>query len=318
MSALVEKSVAIVGLGRPAEHYLAALEDLYDAKLSAVVDPEAPTRGRLHSPGLRAFRSVEELLDARAVPDVAVLCTPAPGRALHALDLLRAGSDLIASAPLALREPEAELIAESAERLGRALLTAGPFRRCPVLRNVRELLASGRIGTPRRIECALPPKEFGRRGPLLGEGGSWLDLGVHALDLLESLAGPLDRMRIELRPSASDATDREIALLETQHANGCVGSIELGRAGALVPPLARCMGEEGEVLVGMSQTLLRANGSVEVLGTGHDPRLAHRALFTELFERRLSPIPDEDHGAQSVARLYRAYAARGQDGWQAV
>jgi UDP-N-acetyl-2-amino-2-deoxyglucuronate dehydrogenase len=318
MSALVEKRVAIVGLGRPAEHYLAALEDFHDVRLSAVVDPEAPSRGRLHNPALRAFRSVEELLEARAVPDVAVLCTPAPGRALHALDLLRAGADLIATAPLALREQEAELIAESSERLGRALLTAGPFRHCPVLRSVREQLASGRVGTPRRIECSLPPKEFARRGPLLGDGGNWLDLGVHALDLLEALGGPLDRIRIELRPSAGDTNDREVALLETQHESGCVGSIELGRGGALVPPLARCMGEEGEILVGMSQTLLRANGNVEILGQGHDPRAAHRGLFAEMFERRLSPIPDEDHGAQSVARLYRAYAARGQDGWQAV
>jgi len=220
MSALVEKTVAIVGLGRPAEHYLAALEDLYDTTLSAVVDPEAPTRGRIHSPGLRAFRSVEELLEARAVPDLAVLCTPAPGRALHALDLLRSGADLLIAAPLALHEFEAELIAESAERLGRALLTAGPFRCCPVLAGVRELLDSGRVGTPRRIECALPPKEFARRGPLLGENGSWLDLGVHALDLLESLAGPLDRIRIELRTSASESRDHQIALLLPPGAQG--------------------------------------------------------------------------------------------------
>nr|WP_269449877.1 Gfo/Idh/MocA family oxidoreductase [Auraticoccus cholistanensis] len=84
-------------------------------------------------------------------------------------------------------------------------------RALPRFRAVAELLAAGRIGTPRSVlvRTQQPARTGGelpwRERPEVSGGGYFVDLGSHTLDLLDWLFGPVTRVS----GSASSRADRD-------------------------------------------------------------------------------------------------------------
>jgi len=312
MSAVSVKSLVLVGHGAVARDWLDAAAELPELEIDAGVDPDPERRAALDARGVRAFASVAELLAERGAPDVAVLCTPPALRVETAEPLLRAGTDLLIEPPLATVPDDADRIAELAEHLDRVALTISRFRADPALRLVAERIAAGAIGRMCALEIALSHKRdasAGWRGdPALSGGGVLLELGGDALEIAERLAGPIRRVRLAETSNAQGAEVEDEVRVETDHGDGLLASLRLSWNDASARPIARCIGDRGEISVGWAQTsLVREDGARELIAGPHDPHAARVAVLLELLDERRSPERSIDRGAQSLAWLHAAY-----------
>jgi predicted dehydrogenase len=181
-------------------------------------------------------------------------------------------------------------------------------------------IAAGRIGKLLGVEAVLSAKRDANDGwrsdPMMSGGGVWMDLGPGALDVVEALIGPIERIRmLECRQEQSGGVEDE-AVVETSHGSRGSARILLSWNKRLVEPIARCVGESGEIVIGWSQAVLRTGGHDQVLSSGHDQATACRALLAGLLRRRLSSDPSPDHGALAVSWIHAAYRSLRDKAWQ--
>ena len=137
--------------------------------------PEALER----EPGIAA---ADVVTDNRSHPDVVI-------------PLLEAGIDVQVEKPLAVTIAEGCRMADAAARAGRVLAVAENYRRDPMARLMRHLVAGGAIGAPRfAAQVQIGPGSSVVVSPwrhAWAHGGLALDVGVHYSDMLEYLLGPV-------------------------------------------------------------------------------------------------------------------------------
>lgn len=112
--------------------------------------------------------------------------------------MLAAGKHVLCEKPLAASLADAEAMVAAAEKATTIAATAYSFRRNPAVEAIRDLLASGELGTPAMVEAhyladyaADPagPMSWRFQGPL--GTGALIDLGAHIIDLAEYVCGPI-------------------------------------------------------------------------------------------------------------------------------
>src|SRR5690606_18443157 len=143
--------------------------------------------------------------------DAVYVATPPSTHAHYAIAAMRAGKPAYVEKPMALDAAECEAMLAVSRETGVALFVAYYRRALPRFLKVRELLASGAIGTPRRVRVCLHRMADPRLAeaaalpwrlqPEISGGGLFVDLGSHSLDLLDFLFGPLVRVSGEASSS---------------------------------------------------------------------------------------------------------------------
>jgi predicted dehydrogenase len=320
MSAVAEKKLAIVGLGAASRPYLEALEVFPELRLVAAIEPDARRRRAHAGRGTRIFESVADLLRYRAVPDLAIVCSPSATHTETSVALLRAGSDLLVESPLATTPHDADCIESAAERLGRVLVTAAPFRSSLAVVEARNAIAAGRIGRLQGIQATLASKRDAgdgwRADPSLSGGGVWMELGPAALDVAEALAGSTERIRMIVCAQRQGAGIEDEVVVETHHTDDVIARMHLNWNRETTVPIARCIGDRGEILIGWTQTVLRTSETSEAISVGHDETALCQAIIADALRRRLDSDPPIDHGAQAVAWIHAAYRSLRDRSWQ--
>ncbi len=133
----------------------------------------------------RAYGSYAEMLADPAV-DVVYIGTPNSCHFQQMKDCLAAGKHVLCEKPFTLTEAEAEEVFALARARGLFVMEALWTRFQPATRLIREILASGEIGTPRFLQAsfglAISQKERVKQ-PALG-GGALLDLGIYPLHFM--------------------------------------------------------------------------------------------------------------------------------------
>jgi predicted dehydrogenase len=308
--AVSEKRLAIIGLGRIAAAYREVLPELPEVHVCAAVEPHPERAAAARRAGIPVFATLAEMLDAGTRPDVAIVCTPPASHLEVAEPLLHAGADLLVEKPLAPIPADALRIHEAAARLGRTVVTAAKYRVTASLHEARRLLDGGRVGRLTGIENTfsgkLDPNAGWHGDPAISGGGVWMDNGPHSLDVVETLAGPVLRIRMLEEKREQRAAVEDEVVVETEHAGGRAARILLSWNRQLPAPIARCIGSEGEILVGWAQTVVRDASGEEVVAGGYDKRQAFRALIDDFLRRRRKAEAD-DHGARAVAWIHAAY-----------
>lgn len=139
----------------------------------------------------RALGSYEALL---ADPEVEAIYNPLPN-SLHAewtIKALEAGKHVLCEKPIAVTAADARAMFAAADRAGRLLVEAFPYRSQPQTHALARLISGGEIGKPRMIQAGFgfpvaDPANI-RLDPVLG-GGALLDAGSYAVSLIRMLAG---------------------------------------------------------------------------------------------------------------------------------
>jgi predicted dehydrogenase len=312
MTAVVEKRIALVGLGAAARDWREAVTQLPELVLVAGVDSDRAACAAFAAQGVTAFATLGELLAVAGPPELAIVCTPPSVRLELAEPLLRAGIDLLLEPPLATSPDEADRIAALAERQDRVAMTVSRMRASAALRSAAAQIAAGAIGRLCAVELALGRKRAAGSGwradPAVSGGGVWMDLGPDALDAAELLAGPIQRIRaLEfLRVQGAELEDE--ARVETEHAAGLRCHIHVSWNESLERPIARCIGDRGELSFGWAQTVVqREDGSRQVLAGARDLHAERVSALESLLRERRRRERSVDAGAQTLAWLHAAY-----------
>ena len=127
---------------------------------------------------------------------------------------MEAGLHVLCEKPMGVSIAACRQMEAAAERTGRILSIAVPYRRTPGQRTVHWVLnQSGLLGTPLTFahryaraqglltttQGPLPPRMVWRRNKLMSGGGPVLDSGYHYCDSMYYFFGPVEKVYAELR-----------------------------------------------------------------------------------------------------------------------
>jgi predicted dehydrogenase/nucleoside-diphosphate-sugar epimerase len=182
-------------------------------QLTALIDrvPEHAERAAEHYRRLRAAKGLAEgrdlarasdVLDVLDAIDVAIVATGPASHCALAKKLASAGKHVLLEKPIATTVAECAEVRAAAEGTGAVVVPAHVRRFYPAAGWVAQRLASGWLGTVRRVRWS-EGSEYG--WPALSQfafdagagGGVLADLGPHVIDLLAYWFGPLELVSIE-------------------------------------------------------------------------------------------------------------------------
>jgi len=176
--------------------YLERARTRHDIELVAVADICGQRReaSRAALPGARVYETAEALLAAEAGSlDFVDIATPPCDHAAIAHHALEAGLHVLCEKPLTTTLSDARSLLEHARRSKRVLFPCHNYKHAPVVKAIRSILASGRIGRVRSITLStfrnthakgVPEwKTDWRRQRRYSGGGIAMDHGSHSFYL---------------------------------------------------------------------------------------------------------------------------------------
>lgn len=142
-------------------------------------------------PGCTPYGSYEELV--RADVDAIYVATPHTFHAENSILALRAGKPVLCEKPFTINAAEAKAVIDCAHEMNLPLLEAIWTRFLPHIHKVREIIASGALGTIRTVTADHGQFLPYSRAPRLWEpslgGGALLDLGIYPITLAHIVFG---------------------------------------------------------------------------------------------------------------------------------
>ena len=226
--------VGILGAGNISETHARAAAAIPDVEVVAVHGANPGRTKRLAEAfGARAYADLETFL-GHAPMEVVAIGSPS---GLHAEQGARAaahGLHVLVEKPIDITPSRADLLIGAAER---AKVKLGVFfqdRARPDLVRTKEAIDAGRLGRPllvsARVRWHRPPEYYSRsrwRGTAaLDGGGALINQGIHTVDLLLWLLGPVARVAATSKTGLHriEVEDTIVALLE--FASGAVATLE--------------------------------------------------------------------------------------------
>jgi predicted dehydrogenase len=195
-------NAAIVGLGWWGRTLVESAQGSdfirFVAGATRTVSPEVKLFAETYK--LRLAETFEALLKDSNVQAV-VLCTPHSMHAPQVVAAAQAGKHVFSEKPFTLTKRDAEQAVESVRKAGVALGLGYNRRFHPEMIKLRERIRSGRLGTPMHVEATmtfanallLKPTQW-RANREETPCGGLTPMGVHAIDGMIDLCGPVDRV----------------------------------------------------------------------------------------------------------------------------
>ena len=258
---------AIVGLGRWGRSLVESVQ-AKSPKLRFVagVDPDAAAAHEFAARhGFRLLSSYEDALKDAAISAVA-LATPHSLHLPQVVAAAAAGKHVFCEKPLALTRRDADQMVLACERAG-VVLGVGQNRRWwPAMRELKRLVDTGALGTLLHIEGHNSNENSnavtGGWRTLESEspGGGMTGAGLHALDAMVAIAGPVTRVQgrlIEHKPPPAPH-DTASALLEFE--SGVSGLLATVRATPLYWRVHVFGTQASAEVLGETELVLRRSG----------------------------------------------------------
>jgi predicted dehydrogenase len=210
--------IALVGTGSIADYHLGALAALPDARVTALVG-----RDRAKTQALAAHKNIalgtDDLDDALARVDAVVIATPDDTHEAIGARAAAVRKAILVQKPIAPDVDAARRMLASADAAGIDLQVSFMHRYFEEFVAARAMIASGAVGivTGARMRNATPGPDwadwFFKKSRV--SGGVVPQLGVHGIDLLTQLCGPIDTVNATtaiLRPERRLADGRVVAV----------------------------------------------------------------------------------------------------------
>ncbi len=228
----------IVGAGVIAPFHARAIGELPNARLVAIADViEARAVKAAAEFGVEAG-SVEALL-ARPDIDVVCACVPSGDHAEVGVRAARAGKHVVVEKPIDVTLAAADRLIEACRGQGVKLTIISQHRFDPGMVTLRRLVDEGRLGRLVLGDAIVKWYRTQRyyddgdwRGTWsLDGGGALMNQGVHYVDLLQWIMGPVERVFARCRTAAHERIEVEdIAVAVLSFAGGAVGVLEASTA----------------------------------------------------------------------------------------
>jgi predicted dehydrogenase len=217
--------VGVIGAGFAGAIHARAYAKVPGVDVAAVVDNNQQRAASLAAEvGGRGETDTEVLFRDPAITLVDV-SVPTPSHPELAIRALQAGKHVVVEKPLALSLKEADSILAAAERSGRFLMVAHVLRFWPEYVALRDVLQSGRLGSPMMATAHRlsnrPQWATWFRDPE-ATGGAVLDLQIHDLDMMNWLFGPPRRVAAVGATGQDGGWDHVVTQIEYEEVRACV------------------------------------------------------------------------------------------------
>ncbi len=325
--------IGLIGAGNISDTHGRAASAIPGVTIAAVYGGNAGKTARLASRyGAIPYADLESFLAHKPMELVAI-GSPSGLHAEQAIAAVRRGLHVVVEKPLDITTERIDGLIAAA---GAAGVKVGVFfqdRLKPAMVELKSAIERGRLGTPvlasGRVKWYRPPEYYAQsrwRGTwALDGGGALMNQGIHTVDLLSWLLGPVVRVSASTatRVHAIEVEDTAAAILEFE--SGALGVIEA--ATSIYPGYARRVevtGNEGTIIVEDDRVVsvgLRSSGSQALPGAPPSESAASPAVsdasahqrvledFIDAIRRDRPPACDAREGRRSVAIVQAIYEA---------
>jgi len=224
----------IIGGGVIAPFHARAIADLPNARLVAVADM-LPERARAQAAKFGVEHLGPDQLLTRPDVDVVCVCVPSGAHAEVGIRAATAGKHVVVEKPIEITLAAADRLIGACEEQGVTLAVISQHRWDPGMRALKELVDGGRLGRLVLGDAVVKwyrTQEYYDSGDWRGTwdvdgGGALMNQGVHYVDLLQWVMGPVERVFGRCRTSAHERIEVEdIAVAVLSFAGGAVGVLE--------------------------------------------------------------------------------------------
>ncbi|MGY0193904.1 Gfo/Idh/MocA family protein [Leptothrix sp. BB-4] len=158
--------------------------------------------------------------------DIVYVATPHPMHAANAMAALNAGKHVLVEKPFTLNAAEARAVVDLAHSRNLVVLEAMWTRFLPHMRRIREMVASGVLGTVQSVVADhtrdLPDDPAHRLNAMELGGGALLDLGIYPIAFAWDILGRPEEIQAMARFKATGA-DAEVTTM-FRHAGGALST----------------------------------------------------------------------------------------------
>ncbi|MFD6139575.1 Gfo/Idh/MocA family protein [Promicromonospora sp. NPDC060271] len=327
--------MGIVGMGGIGTMHARALGELAGrARLVAYSGRVRPPAG----PGTRdqsAVRLAPREVIAHPDVDVVAICTPSGTHAALALAALKAGRHVVVEKPLALDVGDALRVARAARERGLMVSMIAQRRLEPENMALKRALDDGALGELRLATAHVHwhrdddyYRAAGWRSAADQGGGSLMNQGVHTVDLLRWLCGPVDSVTAQSGTLAHPIEAEDATVATLRFASGALGVVTTTTATPPgFPATVSLYGSRGSVELGQGEVRRwdvpgvprppagpSANGAADPLAIGHAGHLAQWTRIIGALETSAAVPVGVDDAVETVRLLcaIEAAAASGQ------
>lgn len=314
--------------------YLERAKKQGDVQIVAIADI---CEGRRHQaqealPGVRVYSDYQALLNAEAGNlDFVDISTPPCDHAEIAHAALGRGLHVLCEKPLTTTLEEARALLDHAQRAKRVLFPCHNYKHAPVVRTIREIIGSGRIGKVRSLTLntyrnthakgVTEWKTHWRRSKKYSGGGIAMDHGSHTFyltfDWLASYPTAVTAKMSNLEPDQYDTEDNFNAVLTFP--NG-LASAHLTWTAGVRKVIYTVQGERGAITVDDDDLQLAvmertsgpdvAQGAIRWNVEKHSIAsnwmdASHVSWFNSLFDQFKTAIAEEDFVGKEAKEAYR-------------
>ena len=229
-------NAAIVGLGRWGRNIVEASLNHERFKITRAVEPEIDSaRDFCTTHHLELFDNLDAVLGDSNV-DAVLLATP---HSLHTVQVMACAAgrkDVFCEKPLALRQADAARMFEACRKAGVTLAVGHNRRFWPAMSALRNVVASGKLGTMLHIEGHNSNENSNRvlsgwrLSPEESPGGGLTGAGLHILDAFVSMLGPVRRVYAQVNSHQQGPPPLDTATVMLDFVNGVTGTLATVRA----------------------------------------------------------------------------------------
>jgi predicted dehydrogenase len=253
--------VALVGCGIISEAHIRAYEKHKERARITVccdVDEAKAVQRAAQVGGARVVTDFNEVLNDPEV-DAVELCTPHHLHAEAAIAAARSGKHIMCQKPLANTLEECDAMIAAAREAGVVLYYGEMNRTALPAMATRQAIEAGRIGPLVGIQATYSHWQGGeilstawRYTPQLAGGGQLMDGGIHWIDLMLHIGGPIESVSCFTTRFREELGGEDTATLNVRFREGHLGTLFSSHAAAVWLPQANfiAFGTEGVLSMG--------------------------------------------------------------------
>lgn len=231
---MYELGFGIIGCGVISKWHAEAIGKIAGCRLIGATDVNEKNRETFAAAyGCAAFESTEKLLKDPDI-DVVCICTPSGLHAPLCIQAAEAGKHIITEKPMALTVADCDSIIGAAERNNVKIEVISQLRFSHVVRSVKAAIDNGVLG---KLLCGdiymkyHRSAEYYRQSPWRGTwkmdgGGALMNQGVHGVDTIQYLMGPVRSVFGFCRTLIHEIETEDTVSAALEYASGALGVIQ--------------------------------------------------------------------------------------------
>ena len=224
----------IVGCGTISKWHAVAVTSNEEAKLVGVTDRNSESAGRfVKNYPCRIFSSYEEMLDCDEI-DAVCLCTPSGLHAPLAVQAAKAKKHIVVEKPMAITKQQLNDMITACEENHVKVCVISQLRFTPSMQTVKKAIEDGVLGKIILADVYMKyyrSPEYYASGSWRGTweldgGGALMNQGIHGIDVLQYLVGPVKSVFGITKTLARNIEVEDTANVLVEYENGAIGTIQ--------------------------------------------------------------------------------------------